>query len=267
MILQFQNKRVNITIPKTVRRLKKEFWPLVYDDEGPQKQDKVFRKLSVFEKKEDQEKFFFDQEVKTVGIWMSGGADSSLLAWLLAKEIIDEKLDVRIQPMSVRRGRGWNPLYAGEVVDFIIKDLNFKNMNEHLIYYPDINDEHQREFQEFWDRNDENFIKDVFQILYAGITSNPPKNSGLPQSKERSRDEDVEKELVVQNNLRTYMTPLFDVNKSVLADIYANYNLTDTLFPITRSCEGSIDETGNYTFHCGNCWWCQERFWAFGRLV
>ena len=86
--------------------------------------------------------------VETIGIWMSGGADSSMLAYLLAKQIRDFDLNIKIQPLSVRRGRPNNPIYAGNVIDFIEEDLQIK-MNDHIIYYPDINDEHQREIKEF----------------------------------------------------------------------------------------------------------------------
>ena len=58
----------------------------------------------------------------------------------------------------------------------------------------------------------------------------------------------------------------FTKQYSDLQKLYDKYNLTYTLFPITRSCEGSDYETGNYTFHCGKCWWCEERMWAFGFL-
>ena len=43
--------------------------------------------------------------------------------------------------------------------------------------------------------------------------------------------------------------------------------LLDSLFPLTYSCEGSIEATKHHTQHCKKCWWCQERYWAFGRYV
>jgi 7-cyano-7-deazaguanine synthase in queuosine biosynthesis len=44
--------------------------------------------------------------------------------------------------------------------------------------------------------------------------------------------------------------------------IYKILNLETELFPITRSCEND----DHIESHCGKCWWCQERIWAFGRL-
>jgi len=41
--------------------------------------------------------------------------------------------------------------------------------------------------------------------------------------------------------------------------------LLDSLFPITRTCEeNAYDPT--IVPHCGECVWCQERLWGFGKL-
>ena len=202
--------------------------------------------------------------VKTIGMWMSGGADSSMCAYLLNKKIRDENLDVKFQPMSVRRGRGWNPVYAGTVIDFIENALNIK-MNDHIIYYPDINDYYQREIKEFRDRDVENFNNGTFQIMYSGISCNPPK-SEVSQSTEEERDEDNDRPVETRSGFAHYINPFFDMNKRDIAKLYDEHDLTHTMFPLTRSCEGSDYESGNYTWHCGKCWWCEERMWAFGFL-
>ena len=88
----------------------------------------------------------YQKKVEAIGIWMSGGADSSLLTYVLAKKIKDENLKINIQPLSVRRGRGWSPIYAGHVIDFIEQNLNIK-MKSHIIYYHPMDDEHYREIQ------------------------------------------------------------------------------------------------------------------------
>ena len=54
-----------------------------------------------------------------------------------------------------------------------------------------------------------------------------------------------------------------NMDKKDLALIYKEHNLLSTLFPITRSC---VTETMNFDAHCGECWWCKERIWAFGKL-
>ena len=250
---------MQIEIPEKIRRLKQKYIDELYSKyEG----DDIYRNMQNY-----NNDCYENINVETIGIWMSGGADSSMLAYLLAKQIRDFDLNIKIQPLSVRRGRPNNPIYAGNVIDFIEEDLQIK-MNDHIIYYPDINDEHQREIKEFWDRDDENFREGLFQILYSGITCNPPKDDDtIPLNKERSRDEDADRPIVSKNGIRYYINPFFNINKKGLAKLYKEYGVLDTLFPKTFSCEGSVEETKTHTQHCKRCWWCQERYWAFGRYV
>lgn len=250
---------MQIEIPEKIRRLKQKYIDELYSKyEG----DDIYRNMQNY-----NNDCYENINVETIGIWMSGGADSSMLAYLLAKQIRDFDLNIKIQPLSVRRGRPNNPIYAGNVIDFIEEDLQIK-MNDHIIYYPDINDEHQREIKEFWDRDDENFREGLFQILYSGITCNPPKDDDtIPLNKERSRDEDADRPIVSKNGIRYYINPFFNINKKGLAKLYKEYGVLDTLFPKTFSCEGSVEETKTHTQHCKRCWWCQERYWAFERYV
>ena len=74
---------MQIEIPKTIRRLKQKFIEELYSKyEG----EDVWKNLRHYKDKCYEEKF-----VNTIGIWMSGGADSSMLAYLLAKKIKDMK--------------------------------------------------------------------------------------------------------------------------------------------------------------------------------
>ena len=59
--------------------------------------------------------------------------------------------------------------------------------------------------------------------------------------------------------------PLINVDKKGVAEHYSRLGVLEDLFPLTRSCE----EDNVYTFeeHCGDCWFCRERKWGFGRLV
>ncbi len=259
MIFDLIDEQVEIIIPEFVSKLKPEIL-----EEFKKKYDsnEMLEQL-----KNVSENQHYQKKVETIGIWMSGGADSSLLAYILAKKIKDDNLNIKIQPLSVRRGRGWNPIYAGNVIDFIEQDLNIK-MKNHIVYYPPMDDEHYREIEVFREKDNENFLSDLFQILYSGITCNPPSDDPtISKNKERTRDEESDRPLITHNGIRYYMNPFFGINKKKLKMIYDQLKLTDTLFSITRSCEGSDYETGNYTYHCKKCWWCEERYWAFGKYV
>ena len=62
-------------------------------------------------------------------------------------------------------------------------------------------------------------------------------------------------------NLDETETPYFKFTKRDLAQKYYNYNLHNNLFPLTFSCIVNTEK------HCGKCWWCKERLWAFGRII
>ena len=175
MKLTYLNKTVEINIPSTTKRLKQQvledFFDSYKDADIPAYENEEFLfELGSFEGSSDIEEI----PVNVIGQWMSGGADSSLLAYLLCKKIRDEELDIKFQPISVRRGRPNNPIYAGNVIDFIEEDLGVDFILPHEVYYPPLDDEYMREIKIFWERDDYNFRHRKFEILYSGITSNPP---------------------------------------------------------------------------------------------
>jgi len=270
MKLTYLNKTVEIKIPSTTKRLKQQVLEDFFDsykdaDKEPYENEEFLFKLGSFEGSSDIEEI----PVKIIGQWMSGGADSSLLAYLLCKKIRDEKLDIKFQPISVRRGRPNNPIYAGNVIDFIEEDLGVDFILPHEVYYPPLDDEYMREIKIFWERDDYNFRHRKFEILYSGITSNPPTDdSTIPKNKERVRDDNgVDKIVEQRNGYRHYINPFINVNKKWEAEAYKDKELLDSLFPLTYSCEGNAEDTKYHTQHCKKCWWCQERYWAFGRYV
>lgn len=212
---------------------------------------------------------YIREKVKTFGVWCSGGADSSLLLYLLTKEIINDNLNIDIIPMTMRRMRPQNPYYAAQVIEFLEEHLNFK-YKDHLVFYPsydNINPNDACGDQHFF-RNEQYKLLDegVIDFYYSATSQSPPLevqkkfSDKLPDEILEDRD---------PNNLEKRIwfdhcgQPLLNADKKELASIYEKENLTESLFPLTRSCESDY----HINEHCGECWWCQERLWAFGRLV
>jgi hypothetical protein len=214
--------------------------------------------------------------VNTVGIWMSGGADSSILCYLLAKKIKEEKLPIKLKPLTVQKQHGVFGFLA--VTEKIIELLDAKELFENQTVYPaPTNGWIYSEYQAIYaTKNKENIKNNEFQILFSGITTNPPKEVqhgfkwGVLQDVENIRAEGKEKEktryFTVEHESKNYefyeIKPFFDLNKKSISNLYKEHGLLETLFPLTRSCEDPELSVG----HCGKCWWCEERFWAFGRL-
>lgn len=55
---------------------------------------------------------------------------------------------------------------------------------------------------------------------------------------------------------------LINLDKKRIAELYNSLGILDDLFPLTRSREKITDD---FSHHCGLCWFCAERFWAFNR--
>jgi len=215
-----------------------------------------------------------NRRVDTIGIWMSGGADSSLLCYLLAEHIKKEKLDIKIQPLTIDYKRPFK-FIAGDVIDEVKKLLDAEDMFLKPLVYnpPDGLDWTAEELAtQFHLQNKENIIENRFQVLFSGITTNPPKEVqttfswGVLADVEIKRGDNVVKETTRHFYRDGYeffeIKPFFNLNKKDIAKFYKEKNLINTLFPLTRSCE----KVGTVAGHCGKCWWCEERHWAFGKL-
>lgn len=225
------------------------------------------------------------RRIETIGLWLSGGVDSSLLLYMLCKSIKDSGRQIRVQPFTIRRPKPYNPLHAVPVVQKVKELLDFDLMNDHIVYYHNIDTDESRNYcngRLFGDSNLVNF-RDRIQLLYSGLTKNPPKevqmtfNLGISKEEFERGEEEVLKRDPVHHGVdkagveHYLITPIKDLNKKDLADLYTELGIMETLFPLTRSCEavrwkenGEPDHP-NYG-HCGECWWCDERMWGFGRF-
>lgn len=218
--------------------------------------------------------------IKNIVQWISGGVDSSLTLYLMCKSIKHFGLDMTITPMTVRRPRPTNPLHAAAAIDIIEETLDIQL--EHRTFYPPIDTDEQKNHADlgfFRETISDLFDRHECELVVSGITKNPPHEvqntfrDGINQE-EYNRGVNTIRHMEIWGRGKSsvpphdpvefyQIDPLINVDKKGVAKIYEEEGLTDTLFPVTRSCEGdSLHE------HCGQCWWCEERMWAFdGRLV
>lgn len=216
-----------------------------------------------------------NRKYKKFLITCSGGADSTILLYMLVKYLEKiKRLDAEIHVLTMafeRKGR-WNARYANKIIDFIIEDTGTDLIKNHLVFYRDLpNGEYLKEM--------ENFYVKVFDIdmRLNGRTANPPLGEIVIDYKgdeilltetspapERNTNGTAEN-FIYNTNHVTYR-PFVNIDKKYIKTLYEDYRLLDTLYPLTRSCEGFDYETKNYTTTCGRCWWCLERKWAFGEF-
>jgi hypothetical protein len=200
-----------------------------------------------------------DDNIKSVGIKLSGGADSAMLAYLLAVYKKEQRPDLRIVPMTnVCKVKPYNEMFARSVIDFITADIGVE-FQEHLVI-------RNIDLEGFLDYHDK-----IIEMLYhtglmdehfMAITSYPPDGGMDMSGSEEISGLERTREIKPLREGRAHR-PFYNLDKKGVAEIYDQFGLTDRLVPLTRSCEA---HTHDFSHHCGTCWWCKERMWAFGRL-
>lgn len=192
--------------------------------------------------------------VKNIGIKMSGGADSSILGYLLAEHIIKNKLDINLFPIIIiEQDAPFQQIHAQQVIEFIEQTLDFKFCSPIIFdHYTKTNKiKRMRQIES-------DLLKTMLDFIISGTTQYPKEGfiePGGPDDNRKGVFPELWKEKIY--------TPFINKDKKELAELYKQHKLLDTLFPLTRSC---VAVTNNFESHCGECWWCKERKWAFGKL-
>lgn len=191
-----------------------------------------------------------------IGISCSGGVDSSLLLYFLMKY---SKNKIYIFSTGNKARQFKNITVTNNVIQKCIELTGNMNIEHHSTFC-----DHQT-LSNIFDKLDYYRKNKLINIFYTGITANPPKyitDTFIEEVSEVDRDPTIMRE-VLHNNNKAY-TPWINIDKKKLAQIYKEYNLIDSLFVHTRSCEWETQNVQDPKLgHCGICWWCQERTWGF----
>ena len=216
-----------------------------------------------------------------IGMKLSGGADSSILYYALCKHIKDNNLDTKI--IVVTLDTDFKNLYiagANRVIG-IVKDLTGIEPYEHFTVTVPHSDENYTNGQaELVAKAKEKYGDLEF---FTGLTKNPPAHEmrdyfienaskhGLDFSRiEKHLDViDTERDDISHSDQNPYRV-FGATDKKGTASAYEELGMMEKLYPYTFSCENApyelLDEKGNH-MHCGECFFCLERYWGFGRIV
>ena len=106
------------------------------------------------------------------------------------------------------------------------------------------------------------------EYVYTGNTTNPPIDHDKAPAFRQPE--------VMADNLNrvlsvVHISPFALINKAWVMAQYSNFNLKESLLPLTRSCEHSLKEYGldnwkqgdTYPQPCGECFFCKEREWGW----
>ncbi|MDB4348977.1 hypothetical protein OAA64_01485 [bacterium] len=244
------------------------------------------------------ELFYFNDDWKKIGVQLSGGADSAILYYAICNYFKD-KSDVEIYPMTL--GTEFKPWYiegSKKIIDRVTQ-LTKKEPKKHIIRYSDKHKDKET-ISEYINQQkimiQETVGKYKLQAVYNGLTTNPEENSMLMSIKKFYENNDgkfkVAKAHILgrdperNSSTHKYNTNLIQFNerlqiirpfvhgdKKLIYDVYKYYDMLEKLYPITYSCETrhqehkfETQESHNWD-HCGYCFFCCERIYAFGKLA
>lgn len=198
---------------------------------------------------------------KTLALSMSGGADSTILCYILAKTSQKRNLQITIQPYNGYDM--WAPMDSKGVVK-IIKYIQSKFPNVDIQWPISTVFDTNGDFAP----NDKNMYitplieklvaHNVVDLVMNGISMGPPLEV---QQTFKDWDNKINVRRLPGYHLwneveraKDHLSPLKHIDKRFIVQCYKEFDIED-LLEITNSC---IYPQGN----CGECWWCQERNWA-----
>jgi hypothetical protein len=224
----------------------------------------------------------FDTSWRSVAIAMSGGVDSTLLAYLICKNVPSNQLFTVHVINNIRcwKTRPWQQHTFDKVLQWFenqFQNITFKLHRNFVppemehVYGTMIIDEYGktvsgdtielRSFAEFV------CIKEDVDAYFNGVTKNPKNIEGMPARDLEPSEDNKHLEQMVHMGKLVYH-PFRFVDKSQIVLKYKELGL-NSLFDITRSCEGEFEgidyktyTPGQYVPTCGKCFWCKEREWA-----
>jgi len=229
-------------------------------------------------------------DVKRCGVNLSGGVDSAILLYILCEEIVDNNLDLELTAITgVDVQMPFNEHAAAEILEIIEKKFPSIVFNEHCIFTYNLPRPSNNALVDGTGearnaaKSKFHFIKEqelykagIIDIVIRGITKNPPIDDITdPELLEKMEANRQPGELIMlckaghvpegfDGNLY-YYTPFHDMHKKDLAALYYEKNLMHDIFPLTESCISYGDQgTNYYTQPCRTCWFCREKYWAFG---
>jgi len=200
-----------------------------------------------------------------ISIALSGGADSAAVMCMLCEAIDRGEVRAEIFPYTFLDLPGTH-MYSQAIVD-VYRDM-FPNVTIHTVKTfktetDSIRNLTNREKHVLSKSIEVYKWKVVNNALFTlnGENQTPAELNSLG---DRPAEGDISSTVVLKKAGIVSYSPLINVTKKFVADIYYKYQLMDSIFPLTRSCVGDAEETDYYSRPCKECWWCQEKYWAFG---
>lgn len=192
-----------------------------------------------FDKKEIE--IEIPNDFDTLGVQLSGGPDSAILLYLLAKENQNRK-NILIFTVPKHDGAA---LYVQDIVVYVREHLKLNLPNPIFVGNPDLH--HGLIVR---NANTEIFEKYKSICLFTGTNQNPPSQFKMPGLYPYREP---------YNANRKIKTPFLHLYKYHILDLYYQFG-QEKLLELTHTC------TEQQIGRCNKCFQCSERAWGFDQL-
>ena len=215
-----------------------------------------------------------NKDWQRIGISLSGGADSALLAYFIME---NTSADIYFTTqIRMWKTRPWQEYVARDVVHWFRR--RYQDRIEHLTNFvpPEMEEPNTTYITDEYGKlkpgnriilrahNEYVVHKYKLNAWYAGVNLNPQEPlEGAPVD----RNTAIISPVLIHMGIPVHH-PFVNVRKDWIVRRYIENNIND-LFNITRSCEGEFKNLNytNYTPYqtvptCGTCFWCLEREWG-----
>lgn len=195
-----------------------------------------------------------------IGISASGGADSAILLYILMANLDSHSVLHTFTGQADSGNSGW-PSKVNDFVKRCTELTGFDRVVQHVFHIPGENTPSGLMAPLYKLADDPDLALD---IMYTGVTSDPPDSvlatfrNPAPFYQRRNPNQTRP----VYHLNRKWYTPFWNINKMTIANMYQQLSVMGQLFDLTFSCDNNSADNQ----HCGHCWWCEERQWAFGKL-
>lgn len=215
------------------------------------------------------------QDGTTVGMKLSGGADSSIIYYAFCEKY---KNNDSVNIVVITLDTDLNFYYVANATRIIEKvaELTGKRPLKHFTNRIPHGWREYTAGQEDLEKQAQSEFGDM--KFYSGMTTNPNIDDmkeyflnnefGLNYTKvlDTIAIRDVERDEL--HGLNRGYRPFGNSDKRAVSHAYNDLNALDIIYTHTNSCEDvtMVGDDG-IPIHCGHCWNCLERWYAFGRIL
>lgn len=226
--------------------------------------------------KNSQQDFILDlpKDIKYVGVRMSGGTDSTILGYMIAKYIVEERPDLKLVPITINHlQKAFSIDFVKKIIQFIKEDVGDVFAEHQTIWASGPTDFDNEETLKQFTRD--LAVAGTIDCVFSGITQNPPPDvlekicleyrihCGPPNRDGYGKLLPTQSPMQAGTQSIVRYMPFKNINKQGIAEFYNTMGVMDKLFPLTRSCDAN---TTDFSKHCNDEYFCGERLWGFGKL-